>query len=43
MFATGRNDRLYQPLPAHREAAPYDGDAGSFYQQIARDLKLRGH
>ncbi len=42
-FATGRNDRLYQPLPAHREAPPYDGDAAGFYQQIARDLRQRGH
>lgn len=43
MFATGRNDRLYQPAPVYREAWPYNGDAASFYQQIARDLKRRGH
>lgn len=43
MFASGRNDKLYQPAPAHREAWPYNGDSASFYQQIARDLKLRGH
>jgi pimeloyl-ACP methyl ester carboxylesterase len=43
MFATGRNDKLYQPLATHREGPPYQGDSASFYQQIARDLKARGH
>ena len=43
MFATGRNDALYAPAAGQREAAPYGGDAAGFYQQIARDLKQRGH
>ena len=42
LFATGRNDKLYGPDASQREAWPYNGDAASFYQQIARDLKLRG-
>lgn len=42
MFATGRNDALYGPAEGQREAAPYNGDSASFYQQVARDLKTRG-
>jgi len=43
LFATGRNDKLFAPALAQREAWPYNGDSASFYQQIARDLKRRGH
>ncbi|MFT3859452.1 MAG: hypothetical protein QM742_18780 [Aquabacterium sp.] len=43
MFATGRNDKLYGPVPLLREGWPYNGDSAGFYQQIARDLKRRGH
>ncbi len=42
MFLTGRNDALYAPGEGWREAAPYNGDAAGFYQQVARDLKARG-
>ena len=40
MFFSGFG--LFTPPPGEREAAPYDGDAASFYQQVARDLKARG-
>ncbi|MGC4062732.1 MAG: hypothetical protein QM749_18570 [Aquabacterium sp.] len=42
MFWSGRNDALYEPPVGSREAAPYDGSSADVYQQIARDLKLRG-
>ncbi len=42
MFFTGRNDALYMPPTGSREAAPYQGKAADFYQQLARDLKARG-
>ncbi|MGC4060781.1 MAG: hypothetical protein QM749_08000 [Aquabacterium sp.] len=41
MFFAGM-DKLFTPAANEREAAPYDGDAASFYQQMARDLKARG-
>ena len=40
MFFSGLG--LFMPTPGEREAAPYDGDAASFYLQMARDLKARG-
>lgn len=42
MFFSGRNDMLYVPAAATREAAPYNGTSADFYQQVARDLKARG-
>lgn len=42
MFFTGRNEKLYTPAPSAREAAPYNGNAPEFYQQVARDLKSYG-
>lgn len=42
MFFSGRNDALYMPPAGSREAAPYQGGSADFYQQVARDLKVRG-
>ncbi|RZL04365.1 MAG: hypothetical protein EOP36_00625 [Rubrivivax sp.] len=42
MYFSGRNDKLYAPQPWNQEAAPYQGPAADFYQQVARDLKARG-
>ena len=40
MFFSGLG--LYTTPSNEREAAPYDGDAASFCQQMTRDLKARG-
>jgi hypothetical protein len=43
MFTSGRNDRMFGPSdPAQQEAAPYQGSSADVFQQILRDMKLRG-